>query len=85
MWINVDQKDIDKSNKNSSDPVSLALYKQFGKKVCISRNFIKTKYNGKVVLIELPKKVKRFLLSYKPYPAPFRFQLPASAVRLLRK
>lgn len=89
MIIHVTYQDIEKGN-NSYDacPITIALRREFGDKVSVSRDFIRVlkKRSKKWTLIPLPLVAKNFLLNYYQYhtPEPFGFTLSAKNIKILK-
>lgn len=87
MVIKVSSQDIIDGNKSLGlCPITIALRKIFSDKITVSRNFIRVKRNKKtkLVLIELPKSARDYLLTYNVNEKPFSFELSTSIVKLIR-
>lgn len=91
MIINVTYQDIEKGNESiDACPITIALRRDFGDKVSVSRNFIrvpKKRSKDKWTLIPLPLVARSFLLNHYKYNAPqaFSFMLPDKSIKILKK
>ncbi len=89
MQINVLSDDMRLGNASKDIcPITVALRRQFGNGVSISRDYIRyrKKRSGKTILVPLPKKAQNYLLdgigaiTYTP----FSFRLSKEAVKKLK-
>lgn len=87
MWIKVNTQDI---NNSKECPITLALRREFGKKISATRSFIRvaTKHKGMrvVKLFKLASNAQDFMLSYdyNKDTDPFRFWIADKVVKQIR-
>lgn len=89
MIITITYYDINNGNASTDAcPITLALRRQFGNKISVSRNFIRVakKRSKNWSLIPLPLVARNFILNYNKYQSykPFSFKLSAKNVKILR-